>query len=538
MSPKAPSEACSRTACLLVPDLPLCAERRAHPEFEASAWAVASGPDARAEILAVSRLAHTAGVRPSVSVAQARSACPEINVRVASPALQRAARQTLLDLALSISPRAALAPQGRGLFRSEASVFVDASGVESLFGSERAFASALGARAEAQKLPGVVVIASSRTTSLLIARQMVSGQGRETVRVLSPEEENGFLAPLSLVLLDPSDRIAQMLTRLGVRCIHDLLRLPRRALTQRLGPEILELLARARGEGTEPALPVSTSTRLEEAMDLDSPIDRIEPLGFVLRGMISRLVERLALRGLACGHLDLELRLEGGGRDARRIGLAGPTLDVRVLLRVTTLALGDRPPGAAVEVVAISTKGIPARSDQWDLFVPRGPDPAALSRTLAELESLCGEGRVGTPRVAHDHHPAEFSLLPFSPPRTPSREPTPRRPGRGAESGAEGGGSGAPPDHAGLSLPALRALRPPVRAAVQLDRGGPSFIRSAITQGEVVKASGPWRTTGRWWSEAERFAFDHFDVQMRDGLVIRLCFDWMRRVWQIDGIYD
>ncbi len=87
-------------------------------------------------------------------------------------------------------------------------------------------------------------------------------------------------------------------------------------------------------------------------------------------------------------------------------------------------------------------------------------------------------------------------------------------------------------------MPALRALRPPIRAEVQLDRGEPSFIRSAITQGEVLKASGPWRTTGRWWSESERFAFDHFDVQMGDGLVARLCFDWIRRVWLIDGIYD
>ena len=73
MSPKASSETCSRTACLLVPDLPLCAEQRAHPELEASVWAVASGPGERAEILAVSRPAHAAGVRPSVSVAQARA---------------------------------------------------------------------------------------------------------------------------------------------------------------------------------------------------------------------------------------------------------------------------------------------------------------------------------------------------------------------------------------------------------------------------------------------------------------------------------
>ncbi|MEE3328356.1 MAG: DNA polymerase Y family protein [Myxococcota bacterium] len=514
-----------RTACFLVPDLPRYAEQRAHPELASSIWAVASHSGPRAEILSVSEEAFAAGLRTTLSVAQARSICPELTVRVASPSLQRAARKTLLDLALSVSPRAALAPPGRGLFRNQASVFVDASGVKNLFGSERAFASALAARAEKQTLPGVVVVASSRITSLLIARQMIARSDPQTVCILDPAEESHVLAPLSLDLLDPEPRVAQILTRLGVVCVRDLLRLPRRALTQRVGPEILGLLAQARGEETEPALPVPESNRIEEAIDLEAPIQEMEPLSFVLRGLISRLIERLELRGLSCSSLELTLRIEGGGHDARRIGLAGPTLDLRVLLRVTLLGITDRPPRAAIESVTLSSEGVAGRSDQLDLFLPRGPDPAALGRTLAELESLCGEGRVGTPQIARDHHPSEFELQPFSPPRArPQKHSSPKN---------------APASYeAELSLPALRALRPPMRAEVQVGRGGPRFIRCALTQGEVIQASGPWRTTGRWWSESERFAFDHFDIEMQDGLVARLCFDWVARVWQIDGIYD
>ena len=421
-----------RTACLLVPDLPRYAEQRAHPELASSAWALASHSGPRAEILSVSEEASAAGLRTTVSVAQARSICPQLEVRVASPSLQRAARQTLLDLALSVSPRAALAPPGRGLFRNQAAVFAEASGVKSLFGSERAFASALAARAEKQTLPGVVVVASSRITSLLIARQMMAHSDSQTVCVLNPEEESAFLAPLSLDLLDPDERVAQILTRLGVVCIRDLLRLPRRALTQRVGPEILQLLAQARGEEIETALPAPQSTRVEEAIDLEYPIDQMEPLGFVLRGLISRVSERLDLRGLSCGQLDLLLRLEGGAQDARRIGLAGPTLDLRVILRIVLLSLTNRPPHAAVESVTVATEGVAARSDQLDLFLPRGPDPAVLGRTLAELESLCGEGRVGMPQIARDHHPSEFELQPFSHPGPSHRgvdlhQPTPMR---------------------------------------------------------------------------------------------------------------
>jgi protein ImuB len=73
---------------------------------------------------------------------------------------------------------------------------------------------------------------------------------------------------------------------------------------------------------------------------------------------------------------------------------------------------------------------------------------------------------------------------------------------------------------------------------VRVHGGQPAFIRSAVTRGDVIKVAGPWRTTGYWWSEEERFALDHFDIQVSDGSVVRLGFDWLKRSWQIDGIYD
>jgi protein ImuB len=505
-----------RIACLLVPDLPLRAELRAHPELEQAPLAVVSGAGTRASVIALSPAARASGVQTGHSIPQARATCPGLRLRIASPALEKAARSALLDIALSLSPRAALSPRTPGLFFAEGSVFLDASGIEGLFHSEQGFASALSARAERQGLPGVVTVASSRSVALLAARHRISGGS--PVHCLAPDEESAFLAPLSLDLFDPDDRLAQALTRLGVHTAGDLLRLPRRGLAQRLGPGALELVARARGEDASPSLPEPTSTRIEEAIDLEAPIDQLEPLGFVLRGLISRLSERLALRGLACDALDLHLGLEGSARDARHIGLAAPTLDLRVLLRVTTLALAEHPPHAPIEHVALGSEGVPARTDQLDLFLPHGPDPAALGRTLSELESVCGEGRVGAPEVLDHHNPLEFGLQPFAPPPAGSRE--------------------KPPPLPPSPSPALRALRPPSRAEVRVNGGKPSFVRSAVAQGDVIAVAGPWRTTGYWWSEDERFALDHFDIQTSDGTVARLCFDWTKRSWQIDGIYD
>ena len=508
-----------RIACLLVPDLPLRAELRAHPELSDTPLVVASGIGARADVIAASPSAQANGVRIAHSVAQARTACPEVRVRIASPVLDRAARATLLDVALSLSPRAESAPRTSGIFLAEAHVFLDASGIGNCFPSEPAFASALLARAERQGLPGTVGIASSRSTALLAARHRMSGG--PPLHCLSPEAESHFLAPLPLDLFDPDDRLAQALTRLGIHTVRDLLRLPRRGLAHRLGPGALALIARAQGVDDSPPLAQPPIRRLDEAMDLEAPIDRLEPLSFLLRGLISRLSERLALRGMACDTLDLHLGLEGGGQDTRRIGLAAPTLDLRILLRVTTLALAEHPPHAPIEHVSIASEGVPASSDQLDLFLPRGPDPAALGRTLSELEVLCGEGRVGAPQVLDHPHPRGFGVGSFAPRAT-------FKPEKSQQSG-----SPLPPP-----LPALRALRPPLNAEVRVIGGKPSFVRSAAARGDVVRVAGPWRTTGYWWSKNERFALDHFDIQISDGSVVRLCYDWIKRAWQIDGLYD
>ena len=117
-----------RIACLLVPDLPLRAEQRARPEQAHAPFVVASGADPRADVLAVSPAARSAGVPRFGTVAQARAILPELGVRIASPALERAARGTLLDVALSLSPRAALAPRATGPFAAEGAVFLDAGG--------------------------------------------------------------------------------------------------------------------------------------------------------------------------------------------------------------------------------------------------------------------------------------------------------------------------------------------------------------------------------------------------------------------------
>lgn len=510
-----------RIACLLIADYPLQAELRAHPELRGAPLVITCGPGPRAEILIASPEASSRGVQPRQTLPQARAVCPNLVARIASPPLEQAAREALLDAALSLAPRAELAERGSGYFAAEGAVYLDATGIRALHRHESAFASMLHERAERAGLRGVVALASSRHLARLAARQLAYLDRRASTLILAPADELAFLAPLPIDLLDPDDRTAQTLTRFGLHRIRDLLRLSRRDLAARLGPQLLTLIARARGEETEPPLRKPRSRRLEEGIDLETPIERLEPLAFVLRGLTSRLARRLELRSLGCQELRLSLQLEDRRHERRRIGMASSHHDAGVWLRLLRGALESKPPPAPVESVILDCEGIPLCPEQIDLFLPRGPGPNELDRTLAELGALCGADRVGTPEVADDHRPDAFELRSFrndrpSEPRLSRDERTPM----------------------GAARLALRVLRPPQPAVVRLEEGRPASLRSSVAHGRLASVAGPWRSTGHWWSESAHFAVDHYDVQTSDGTLCRLGFDWKKKRWQIDGIYD
>ncbi len=503
----------ARIACVLVPALPAAAQIRAHPELAEAPLAVVSEPGPRATVLSVSPAATRAGVHPGMALAHARAVCSALVLRVSHPALERAARDALFDVALSASPRAVLVAPNSGARAGEAAVHLDASGLGQIFASEAALASALVERARAQGLPAVAAVATSRALALLAARSLAM-QG--SICVVAPGEEEAFLAPLSVDLLAPGDALAETLTRFGVYRLGALLALAPAVVSTRLGAGLASALAVLRGAQSETPIPAPQSLRLEESVSTDSPLDQLDALLFVMGGLLSRLFARLALRHLACADLEVEFVLADSSRHALRLRLAAPSTDARVWLRRLRLALEREPPRAPVDTIGVATEGSLARRDQLDLFRPAGPAPATLDNLLAELEALCGPGRVGAPQIADDHHPGAFAMGPFAPhaaPRPVTSAPT------------------AP-------TLALRALRPPTPAQVRLDAGRPSTLRSAIANGDVVHCAGPWRHTGGWWSEHDRFAFDCFDIATSDGLVVRLRHDRLRDVWHIDAVYD
>ncbi len=503
-----------RIACLHVAAFPLAAWLRADPELHGTPLIVTDAPGPRGRIVACAPDAAQRGIAIGLTTAQAVAIASDLVVRPASPAAEHAAQAALCDVAYSCSPR--VEESGMG------TVYCDADGLQGLYASEAELARGVVRRARALGLEASVGIAATKIAAQLAARD---GGG---CAVIPPHAEWHFLAPLPIHLLGPSPALQETLARWGVRTLGDLAALPASAVATRLGPAGAQLARRARGEDEHPLAPRPLPLHFEETAELEYGIDNLEPFLFVVRGLLDRLIARLALRGLICGDLRLSLGLASRGRDERTVTVAAPSNEIKPLLTLIRLHLEAHPPTAAVETVRLAAVPERLRPMQLDLFRPHGPAPAQLAATLARLAALCGADRLGTPVVADSHRLDAYGVEPFGVQRAAG--------GEGREETLHGG--------AGTAL-ALRALRPARRLEVFCNRDQPDFVRLAEEihddacpcNGRVVTLAGPWRLQGEWW-RPDAFHRDYYDAQLSDGVVYRLFFDRTRQQWFVDGVYD
>jgi protein ImuB len=519
-----------RLACLAVPLFPLAARLRGEPELVREAVVVVEGNGNAARVIAATRLAREAGVRPDATLPQARALCPKLVARARDEMCERAAQEALLEAAESFSPR--VEDAGGGL------AFLDVQGIGRHFISTAAsparsspeleMGRALIAAVEAAGLPARVGIAASKLAARIAA---TSSGAQEPPVVVAPGEEAAFLAPLPLGRLAPEVGIAMTLERWGVRSIGDFARLPKSQVASRLGAIGRELHATARGLDPRPLVAREPPSSFEEGMNLEWPLVSLEPFLFVGRSALERLCQRLEARGLACTRLGLSLRLEPDGHEERAIDLPAPTRDVKTLLTLVRLDLEARPPGAPVSGFTLLAQPDRPREAQLSLYGPAALSPDKLATTVARLFALLGSGRVGSPRPAEGHGPERFGLVEYAPPPPP---PVRR----------------APP--AGRGLLAVRVLRPPV--GLEVITGGPHADADAVPievqtpadgaaarrpkiHGEVKVAAGPWTLEEEWWAE-EPVGRDYWDVELTGGGLYRIFRDRTSGEWYADGIYD
>jgi len=437
-------------------------------------------------------------------------------------------------------------------------VTIDVSGLERLLGSARTIGEELRREAAARGVRAHVAVAATRLAAMVLALArpgvtVVPGGGEAEALRLVPIAMLDLLRDQGVLLSESSRRTGSrkrgfgtrregasrrpergpVPLEWGVRTLGELAALPSSDLSARLGQQGLLWQAVARGEDVRPLVPALADERFEASLDLEWPIEGIEPLSFVLTRLLEPLSARLERRDRGAAALHIVLRLTTRDLHARRLQLPSPIRDVRALRTLALLDLEYHPPPAAIDRVTVTIEPTPGRVLQHTLFARPRPSPEQIATLLARLGALMGQDRIGAPGRVDSHRPGAFEMQAFAADHTAA-----------ASRGERGGhaamtATGTRPAEGVMS--ALRRCRQPVPARVLVDdRSRPVRVttdRRGAAGGQVVSSAGPWRTSGDWWSTGA-WSRDEWDVALDDGAVYRVFRDRDRERWFIDGMVD
>ena len=398
-------------------------------------------------------------------------------------------------------------------------VSIDVSGLERLLGTPRTIGEELRREASARGTRVHVAVAATRMAALVLAH------ARPGLTVVDPGEEAAALASVPIGILEKAEisrlksghdiqtsdfrlqtsSAVSVFKRWGIRTLGELAALPPADLSARLGQDGLLWRAIARGEDTRPLVPDVPEERFESSIELDWPIEGLEPLSFVLTRLLEPLSIGLERRDRGAAVLHVVLRLVTCESHARHLELPSPIRDVRTLRTLALLDLESHPPPAAIDRVAVAIDPTPGRVLQHRLFTRAHPTPEQLSTLLARLGALMGQDRIGAPARVDSYGPGTFEMRPFATDHERGdHRSRPRAEGASAASPALQHAQGIPSlSRDGVNVvSSLRRCRQPVPARVAVDAGRPVRVttdRRSFAGGAVLQSAGPWRTSGHWW---------------------------------------
>ncbi|MCU0242036.1 MAG: hypothetical protein MUF51_06400 [Vicinamibacteria bacterium] len=351
-----------------------------------------------------------------------------------------------------------------------------------------------------------VAVAGTRSAAMLIARGCVG------LSIVPAGHEAHALSALPLALLDLKEEQAQLFERWGLTTLGDLAALPAEGLAARLGPDAARLRRLAAGQDESPLCPEPAAAVFAAQLDLEWPVEGVEPLAFLLTRLIEPLCASLRAQGRSATALVIEFRLIDGGCYQRRVQSAVATAEARTWRTLAMLEVEGAPPTDAIHAIALQLEPTPARPAQSSLFEAARSAPAQWAEMLARLHDW--RDRMGSAQLLDSHRPGAFSLNTFDPSahgaQSTTQKPTPRL--------------------------ALRVYRPPRPASVALAQGRPCFVTAAGVRGAVCTAAGPWRASGDWWDEA--WSREEWDVAIAARGLYRIFRDTAREEWFVEGELD
>ena len=340
--------------------------------------------------------------------------------------------------------------------------------------------------------------------------------------IVPPGTDRSYLAPAPIGLIPMDESMAEALAALGIRTAGALAALPPDDIEQRWGTAGLMSWRLARGEDRRrPGLATTEYPRTVSA-DLVPSVELIEPVLFLVRAGLDRLLNGLVADGRAAATLAITLALD----DSRGAVTTAPahtiTREVRLahpMARLVPLfercrALLDRwplpAPVCSVTVAVVATA--PLAGEQGDLLDPSWHDPAAADAAFARLRAELGADAIVIPVVADEHRPERAGkwLALGEAGKSEGRIPMPHAPCPMPQAPGPIPHPPCPP------VPSCtRLLEHPEPVDVECADGEPRVLWWRGRRMRIEHPAGPERLAGDWWKDP--YARDYWRCEDPDG---------------------
>ena len=444
-------------ACLYLREFPARALLRLRPELRGKPVVVMEGQPPLEQVCSLNAKGRELGIVQGMTPVEVDT-FSGVTVLPRSLKEEAATKAVLLECAGAFSPRVEDCCEDSAFL-----CVVDIAGTERLFGPAEAQAQKLLKRVRALGMTGCIAVSGNFHAAIALARGL---SPRTTAQVVRRGEEAAALAPLPVSVLDLTEEQAETFSLWGIRTLGMLAALPEKELVARMGQTGRRLRQLARGECTHLFQPTEPAFILKEQMELDTPVEILDSLLFVINVMLDQLILRATDRVLALASVTVALTLEGDATHTRTVRPALPSNDKQLWIKLLHLDLEAHPPQVAILALTLTAEPGSISKEQLGLFAPQLPAPAHLDITLARIRNIVGDECVGRVVLRDAHGPDAFRMEPFA---IPSAQPSNVTP-------------------ASLRA-AVRQLRPPEASFVILQSDRPRDVylsRAALCSGACI----------------------------------------------------
>jgi protein ImuB len=444
------------------------------------------GAPNRPKLRSVSAAAARAGVRAGMTLAEGRALCAELEVLPWDDVTVNGAITATTAMFVQTSPQVSPAAGVPGMWWIGASGFAPGAKAPGGGQSELSFARSLLAVARSWHPRARVAIADTCVAARAATWGSFRRDERSLVCIVPHGGDAAYLASAPLALVPMETEMRDALRALGIRTVGDFADLDAGDVEQRWGDEGLTAWRLAYGDDPRRPVLARPDEQPHVEMELATPTATMEPVLFLVRPGVERLVTQLVSAGRAIASLAVTLTLDDARGPlptaqahtvTREIRLPRPLARPAPLFERCRGLLARWPLTAPVSAVRLTVLIMsPLPGEQGNLLDTSWRDPGAADAALERVRAELGPDVVVKPH-ARDGYALERSGQ--------WREETETFSAAASPGAAENG---------------LRLLEKPERVDVDHDES-PRRIFWRGRAIAVASAVGPERLSGDWWND-------------------------------------